>query len=1273
MKTFSDPNTTIQQEQARIATFKRRVEILWQWAGEILSRDSATAITVEGDATDRFAEGDTLVIPLDSFETNHVITSISYSAMSDSTQITCSASTFAASGLPGLNIAKRLTVSGGNVERLIEMTPIEFENEGETLNEFLASEVSFGFDNGDGYFSNSTDTGIFDNTDIHWMRVYGGWRFATDRVLLFGGMVMRQFTKDDRYKKYFKITAFGHIKELERYPAWNISASTSSLVKISGVKVKDVIASDNFIESIRRIKFSFGDRDTLQGLLINALSIGVSEGFHVIKFSPPDLFQFDYGDWVQLTEGQSNADLTDGKGVAITVDAPKVFGLERDYVLIYVQRELNRPKLFQRGKSAVQLEDGKPRDLVADFEHIVYAESDFSTYTVITNIQDYETANVFEIFTSSAEEDHCLIFFSAVKFEGIQIDVDSDFSGVISFEYSQGLNAWGTLTVDDDTSALAQTGVISWQAPRDWIKSDYELGAPLDTLESLYAVRIVLGTHTSGSVTVKRAGKHLRLSAKDFSLAIEVDMQNLNASNAEASLIVLEDGGEYSAAQWLSNVSLQSIVESILERAGYKSGQFELDDLKFTLAFPVISLYGQPPVPFYRKKVTAICVDRNSDPNTVYLGLEDELWKVDDTASFTYLATLPGYSNASNGNYRVKIKRMVIDDNGYLQGLAWKEYNETLYGDDNDVSKRTAAIVFRSTDKLTITEASQIDESGDSIFFSGEVCWREGAEVAANRSQIGQEAATFGAGENISCPFDQIIMSVKTGDTGHDTRKAPKLTGESNPIAPIIYADLYRGAALAWHPAGWYFVHGVAAGTVDLKVRFTLGQNGFVFWDEENDVWVIQEWQSDTIKIVMLAYDGTITDHLTQADELTQLLSGCAGTGGIIYGSQMTWDDAGNTFPGNLSICELIEYDLGTSSSATTLFDCSSDTMEASQSLSGTHDGWDAIKSCSIIDMVYNPAEDSIHGCMLDRYDLTYHWFVFDIQAEKMYSSQSATGIDFNEGMQLTGFIYNDEDDHVYAVAVDRRYRENEAVLLKADYGSARAAGSEIIITRCDAVVSADVDLRAGLALGNDGRIYGVTGNFRNYLFQWDNVFFPRVFLADFGAKNMREVLTDCCQVLNRIVNFRANRTVRIVARDAYDGSKTLYDDKHIQTLQPIETWRHYYDRVNVSWRDPVSGENGTESFGAEGWENLELNIENPLIQNRQLAAAVAESYFDFFNTPRKLVTGRLVPMLELEEYDRVKFIVKKSRTDIPREVYYRLVRVSFDPDQLYVDFEALS
>ncbi len=156
----------------------------------------------------------------------------------------------------------------------------------------------------------------------------------------------------------------------------------------------------------------------------------------------------------------------------------------------------------------------------------------------------------------------------------------------------------------------------------------------------------------------------------------------------------------------------------------------------------------------------------------------------------------------------------------------------------------------------------------------------------------------------------------------------------------------------------------------------------------------------------------------------------------------------------------------------------------------------------------------------------------------------------------------------------------------------------------------------------------------------------------------MREVLTDAVQVLNRTLQSRAGRTLRVVERENYDGTKSLYDHLHIIDAGHLKPWQHQYDRVEVSWADPATGQSGTEAYGTAGWQRRVLKIDNPLVQSRSLAAVMAQQYHAFFAQSRSVIELETIPQLELEELDRVQVQMTAKNTDVARATWWLLTKI---------------
>lgn len=1230
------------------ATLVRRVELLRQHSQAIKSRDSATLVKVYGDATGLFALGDSFVIPLDDFSETHTITSITYNAGSDDTSLACSASTFPATGLPGLHPAKRIIVSGGDTERLIEMTPIIQELEGETLNEWRTQEVDMAFNNGSGFFANSSDNGIFDNEDVFWVRIYFGWKGASDRLLYFGGLLDLDFFEDDRESKELRVTAYGHLKELERYPGWTLRDSARKLLTVRGFEVMAAYQGDDFIDGVRRLKYQFPDKDFLSDLDINSLSVDTPPGYHVIKFRPPDKWQYDFGSWASHSAGSENITLTSAKGHTVKVNTPADYDLVPRYTLFTSITDGNDAKVDQRGGASVQLGEGVKQDFLFDFSHVIKWDGSSHTDVSYDAMNEYRSKLRLILLTGDK-----VYFIAHEKFQGIEFIMESaGYGGTLVWEYSQGFDVWGELSVTNTTSNFSQDGIVSWDLPQDWQRIDLEFGGSVGTISNVFAVKLRADYFYFNEVAVYTVRRLLRVNSDDdLTLDLRANMSLLYEKNFEEDVIALDDGaGGVETATWQANLSVQQLTEDLLNACSYPAAKRTLDALKYSLDSAVISSYGPPPLPYYRKKCTALAVDTSTSPETVYLGIGDEIWKVTETGEFEFIDRLEGWDD-----YDLEIKRLVIDGNGYLQGVAWKKYDRNLVGANKEQKRNTLGVVFRSTSLTAITEQNKIEDSGVNVFYNGLVCYRN-TETIGVTEMVGQTPG-YNAGENIASPYDHRIINMEYGTWNMVSNKPNGLTTDAHATDPVIEGPLKT--------LGWYTI---ATGVYPDIYRFELGSSGFCSWDEGSDSWLFMYWHPTSgNQLTMVDYQANFNHHYNIAADEYNAIAACNGGGRIFYISIIEWDNLGDLADGsNLSDNRIMKVDLNTVSAYVAVFDFSSDSIEASQSLSGLHEAsWDKIKSCTILEMCFNSTENTLHGCLLDRFTLQYHWFVYDISNDKLYSSQTGTGFDFNEGMQLKGFVFNSEDDKVYAVTTDRRYNSAEAFLVCADFDNSRAAGSEIQISKCSTILAGETDLLAGLAMGGNGRIYGVSSPNRSELWQYDDSFYPRILLANLGDDDLRSTLTDAVQVLNRMLLTRPERTIRIIERDTYDGSATLAEDTHVSSFKPLRKWPHYYDRVEVDWENPITGEKGVAAQGSGGWERRVLKISNKLIQTRALAEVVAAQFYSYFNSQRRTLETECRALLQVEENDRVNYIANTAYKDIDRSQYWRLTRVEFDPESL--------
>lgn len=1195
-----------------------RIELYHQFSGAITDRDSATQIKVSGDATGLLSNGDTFIIPTDDFETEHVITTAPSFAGGKTTLI-CSGSTFATT-VVGLDVAKKYNVTADVMDQ--GFTPIRIGTEGETLNSHIADDVEITLDNElETYFDDDGSSGMFNSSDVFWVKMFFKLKNDSTEFLMFGGTVYDVLPL--AHNQTIKLYCQGHLKELERYPGWYVNNELGELPNITGVTLLAINESAAELNECRKtLELTFSDKQQIKGLSINVIHKDTPEGMHILKFHPPNLFQYDYGSWTAMTEAATAQTLTAKAGHTITVDMPETF----DVVPLGDMFPLpDRLKLEAEllGIPQLRFGNGPQVPVLFDFERVIRYDDGASSYTDITHKScTYESAQV-DWFEAA---DDVVYIMSPHKFLGIDADLDTDLIGTIAFAYSQGYDDWGTLTPTDGTSNFSQDGVISWNDPGDWRKTDIRMDSV--DYNDYYLLRLTCSAYTSGTAQVKRLKRYFRLVADDgSSLDVRIDVQKLPAERRTDDILIIADSsGTLQPCTWKQNISLEAYLKELLDEAEYTSSYRTLDDLKITDTNPFIGLYGRPPVHHYPRRVTAICVDTSTSPETVYLGIEDEIWKVTETGEFEFIDRLDPYIRSSDDkHFKCEIFVLIIDGNGYLQGLAWKDYRDqphlgAEYSSDIDTGRRTPAIVFRSTSLTAITEQNYIDDSGDSVFTSQEVCFRDGQDNTTHQD-IGQYT-TDTEGENICVPIPQRMFRL-TNQNGVYYPRETLISTTGDTIVKSFWDRV---------PARIVAVSDYVTPTGDLGYCWTMGQKGFVVWDESNDRWVFLRWNGSNYYICAVNYAGTVTTLLDLTNYQNQVLAGIYYDSKIWF-ARMVWDEAGGTFPGDYSDCTLESVDTdGTNNS--TKFDFSSDSMEANQSLA-TSD----LPKCSILEMVADDSNDIIYGCILNRNDLEYHVFAYDVTNDKLYSSQTSTSFTFDEGRQIKNFVYNGTD--VFAVVSDTRYEDRTAFLIKCEFTAPGGApdGTEITLTYCEDILINEWDCMQ-VAAGGSGRIYGITAPNQYYMWQYDTDFYPRAFLMNTGDDSFRTIVQNIAQTMNMIITVNANRKIHFGSRDTNKGSMTIEQKDHYlrDTMQPLTFWNHFYDGVEVTWTNPFSADKGTEQAGSFGWGRRILKISNSLIQNKQQAQLLATALNTFFSQLRRKIDFKTFNLFQLENRDKFVF-----------------------------------
>jgi len=365
----------------------------------------------------------------------------------------------------------------------------------------------------------------------------------------------------------------------------------------------------------------------------------------------------------------------------------------------------------------------------------------------------------------------------------------------------------------------------------------------------------------------------------------------------------------------------------------------------------------------------------------------------------------------------------------------------------------------------------------------------------------------------------------------------------------------------------------------------------------------------------------------------------------------MEWSDDG---AGTKSPCKLYRN----LSSLTTLFDFSSDSADAGASIYGREE------YMTILDMAYNSGEDTIHGCLLDRGNFEYHYFVYDVNGDVMYSQQLT-----DPHRQMIHFTAFDEGAGVkiYSMVIDRRYKKDGAYMIEATF-----SGGTITITEHDVIDYSDYD-SSFLAVGN-GKILGNTIGANGVLWAFTDTFYPVIQYADFTDMNLREILTDMAQIVAFVIWINSERKFNMNKRETYDGTYTFYDTIHLMNdgIEPQGIWKHFYDYVKVKWESILDDSSDEEISGTPGWDRRGLPLDNRFVHDRFLAMAIAEINYNYFGTARESFNQQTIPILQLELRDRYNTVYSERRYAVDRASYFQLDGISLDLVKLILTTKAI-
>jgi hypothetical protein len=743
--------------------------------------------------------------------------------------------------------------------------------------------------------------------------------------------------------------------------------------------------------------------------------------------------------------------------------------------------------------------------------------------------------------------------------------------------------------------------------------------------------------------------------------------------------ISLEDPTALDIGTKRRQTASQSLMQEAYDLAQIAPEMREIPEQKIDRSDPFIFNMGKIIEAGKLKQANAIAIGDGG--KTFFYGVGDELWRTTEFSEPVEIGKVGPYERNDGELYQVVIRRLEIDSQGRVHGLAWEPPDYSHYedtGGDNYSHWRQPCIYFRVDDGITIAIKSQLDSSNWSWFFSGEYNYRGSRMHTTNFNEIGQRGAggAIDCGENAPIPYPQVVGLC--GGKGHSAGRtgfAPKNVGglTSSTLVASFYEWNFNSHEHYLQQPCWLAVEdithesGIDPDQSPIGFRYTFGQSGMVYWDHIQEKFVVggtTSTASNFMRMYEVESDGSAgalraSYGYSPPDEFEQSLC-CtfhpAGT--TTYHARAEWSEEASTLP---SICDIVEA-YG-STSANTLFRFWADSAEVGSSIVGNEE-W-----CCVIHMEYHAGENSLHCSIFDRSTMQYHYGIYDITNDKLYTTQTGDNFTFDNGMLIGSFGYDEVNEWMFSVCSDPRGYQKTAYVIRGTL-----SGTDIILEKIGTPSDSHKN-SASLILGTDketGRVAGIVGP--SWTQVADNVSidsdpqyeiwfastwgYPRVPLASVTDESMREALVLLSQMGNQIVIPPASSKIwGKVKQKVTSGSsqKTISGATNLIKVKDFERYKFRFDGVRVSWNNPITKEKGNILRGRDGWNKKVLRINNSFVQNRNTAEYVLDQYGDFYLTLLQAVKFISPFLIEVEIGDLVDILARSNTYVDPDKIWFIL------------------
>jgi hypothetical protein len=762
-----------------------------QYDGVIIGTNSNNTIYLEGNASVFFQSGDKVLLPYNDYDNEGEISSVSYDVSSDTTEIIINGITISENDISGVialmyDVSQKLLKDGiGNTEQKIES---------DTIFNFDSGNMVLSFDNSDGYFYNSNETGLFNGfNSIVWVKYFIYLHGSNDVITNYMSGIIRDMTDiiPNPFDRTVSIRVYGHSKELERYPAFNVCDEDSKdMPKISGIFIERYIPSHTSDIGVKSLKYiPFSNAKGLNNIKVESVSRHTKSGIKILQYKYPFNFRWDNGDWVTIA---TVSDTDNNSGKKRLYDKTGInyanieFGDEQGlhefgsysselWVNVKDNETLNVTNAVEnQGEPSIIYDNGQLTRISMYFSEVIKQESTiYSDISDITNKSKSDDFSTVTILSGNADE---IFLISEAPFYGFSVDILEAFSfSDISIYHSTGgetysLSPMDSITngLEDNTSGftiLGQNSII-WENVSGWLENIFSVNG---VQYRGYVIKLFRNS-ASGNLSIGSIKKLLRVKgAENDFIEFLFEQSLLSKKEIEDEIIIKYNRhGEKNASRWFSNIPINILLDKVFEVSNYKSNKITLSNVKEVSGIRSFNIWGKPPKVNYIKNPNSLYVDYASE--FVYITVGLELWRCHFSGKWEFLVefspyTGSAYSYSVNKVYKGgnKIYTVINHENIKTIYTSLLVYSYDLTNGNVELENFNSLIttnILKTEKSVRIGEMLTHSEPTFDIYFSGigQINYANvhtgGVQYAPNLIYMNEVY-----GENIAIAFPQLVHS----------------------------------------------------------------------------------------------------------------------------------------------------------------------------------------------------------------------------------------------------------------------------------------------------------------------------------------------------------------------------------------------------------------------------------------------------------------------------------------------------------------------------------